>query len=264
MSLGRLRMASLAERIAADQIEEDCLGIYWISQAGFVFKSSKGKVVYIDPYLTDLVERLAGFKRMMPSLISPEEVVADIVISTHEHPDHLDSDTLEVLVRNPITHFAGPSECVKQFKRLGVGPDRCHLLEEGKETNIEGVGISGVYADHGELAPDALGVVLDFGGIKVWHTGDTAYRIEKFKPAIEMQPDVLIPCINGRFGNLNAEEAALLTQKANPRFAIASHFWMFVEHGGDPGAYLENCSRLAPGVRSMVMKPGERLLFRKY
>jgi L-ascorbate 6-phosphate lactonase len=176
----------------------------------------------------------------------------------------LDTDALEVLARNPGTHFAGPSECVKEFKRLGVRPDRCHLLEEGSKTDIEGVGINGVYADHGELAPDALGIVLDFGGIRVWHTGDTAYRIEKFKPAIKMHPDVLIPCINGRFGNLNAEEAALLTQKVNPRIAIASHFWMFVEHGGDPGAYLENCARLAPGVRSLVMKPGERLLYQKH
>ena len=257
-------MASLAERIAADQIEKDCLGIYWLAQAGFVFKSSDGKVVYIDPYLTDLVERLVGFKRMMPSLISPQEVVADIVICTHEHPDHLDVDAMEVLVRNPTTHFAGPSECVKKFNGLGVCLDRCHLLEEGKEIHIEALGISGVYADHGELAPDALGVVLDFGGIRVWHTGDTAYRIEKFKPAIEMHPDVLIPCINGRFGNLNVKEAALLTQKVNPRIAIASHFWMFVEHGGDPRAYLEYCARLAPGVRSLVMKPGERLLFRKH
>ncbi len=256
-------MASLAQRIAADQIEKYCLGIYWLSQAGFAFKPSNGKIVYIDPYLTDIVERLAGFKRMMPSLISPEEVVANIVISTHEHPDHLDTDALEIVVKNPRTHFAGPSECVKEFKRLGVRPDRCHLLEEGKETDIEGVGISGVYADHGELAPDALGVVLDFGGIKAWHTGDTAYRVEKFKPAIEMHPDVLIPCINGRFGNMNSEEAALLARDAGSKLTIASHFWMFVEHDGDPASFLEFCRKLAPRVEAVVMKPGERLLFRK-
>lgn len=264
MNLERFRMASLAQRVAADQIERDCLGIYWISQAGFIFKTSAGKIVYIDPYLTDWVEKLVGFKRMMPSLISPEEVAADIVVCTHEHPDHMDTDALEVLVKNPGTHFAGPFECVKEFRRLGAQPDRCHLLAEGTEVTIEGVELRGVFADHGELAPDALGVILEFGGIKVYHTGDTAYQIEKFKAAIDAHPDVLIPCINGAYGNLDPEEAAQLTKAANPRVSIASHFWMFVEHGGDPGAFLENCARLAPGVQALVMKPGEKLLFRKH
>jgi L-ascorbate 6-phosphate lactonase len=123
--------------------------------------------------------------------------------------------------------------------------------------------VRGVYADHGELAPDALGVVLDLEGIRVYHTGDTAYRPEEFKLAIEMRPDILIPCINGAYGNLNSEEAALLTGAVSPRLAIASHFWMFVEHNGNPQSYIEACSKLAPKVEAVVMKPGERRLFRK-
>ena len=78
-----------------------------------------------------------------------------------------------------------------------------------------------------------------------------------------MRPDVLIPCINGAFGNLNAEEAARLTGLISPRLAIPSHFWMFVEQNGDPGAYLEYCAKHAPGVQVLVMKPGEQKLFRK-
>jgi L-ascorbate 6-phosphate lactonase len=200
---------------------------------------------------------------MMSCPISPEEVAAHLVVCTHAHADHLDTDALPIVARNPKTHFAGPLECVKEFKKLGIREDRCHLLEEGNEITVEGIRVKGAYADHGELAPGALGVVLDFGGIKVYHTGDTAYRPEEFKPVIEMHPDVLLPCINGRFGNMNSEEAAMLTREVNPKLAIASHFWMFVEHNGDPGSYLENCSKLAPGVKALVMKPGERCLFRK-
>jgi L-ascorbate 6-phosphate lactonase len=78
-----------------------------------------------------------------------------------------------------------------------------------------------------------------------------------------MHPDILLPCINGRFGNLTAEEAARLARDINPRLAIASHFWMFVEHNGDPAAFLASCAKLAPGVKAVVMKPGERYLFEK-
>ncbi len=256
-------MGNLARRIDEDRIEPECLGIYWLAQAGFAFKTSAGKIVYIDPYLSDLVERVAGFKRMMPCPITAEEVVADLVVCTHEHPDHLDTDALPIIARNPRPHFAGPLECVKEFKKLGIPEDRCHLLEVGKEITVAAIRAVGVYADHGEFAPDALGVVLDLEGVKVYHTGDTAYRPEGFRAAIDMRPEVLIPCINGRFGNLNPLEAAQLVREARPQLAIASHFWMFVEHNGDPAAFLEGCANLAPGIKAVVVKPGEGWLFRK-
>jgi L-ascorbate 6-phosphate lactonase len=256
-------MTSLAQTIQSEVVEPDCLSIFWLCQAGFVFKANRGQIVYVDPYLSDVVERVYGFKRMMACPITAGEVVADLIVCTHEHEDHMDTDALPVVARESRTHFAGPIECVKQFKKMSIPPERCHLLEAGKEIVLEGISVKAVYADHGELAPDALGVILDFDGIKVYHTGDTAYRPEKFKPAVEARPDVLLPCINGRFGNLNAEEAALLARDTQPRVAIASHFWMFVEHNGDPGAFLEKCSQLAPGVQARVMKPGEKYLFRK-
>ncbi len=256
-------LGCLSERIIQDRIEPGCLGIYWLAQAGFVFKTPSGKIVYVDPYISDVVERLAGFKRMIPCPIKAEEVIADLVVTTHEHPDHLDFDALPVIARNARTHFAGPAPCMVEFEKMGIPAARRHLLEEGKDLSVAGVRVTGVFADHGELAPQALGVVLELEGIKVYHTGDTAYRPDGFKVALAMRPDVLIPCINGAYGNLNSEEAAVLTRDAAPRLAIASHFWMFVEHNGNPGEYLARCSELAPGVRTIVMRPGERILFRK-
>jgi L-ascorbate 6-phosphate lactonase len=97
----------------------------------------------------------------------------------------------------------------------------------------------------------------------VYHTGDTAYRPEKLIPVKGMRPDVLVPCINGRYGNLDAREAALMTSELDPQVSIASHFWMFVEHNGDPAAFLEHCATVAPKVKALVMKPGELYLFRK-
>jgi L-ascorbate 6-phosphate lactonase len=256
-------MGNLAQTIAEDKVQKGSLAIYWLAQAGFVFKNRDDKVVYIDPYLSDVVERLFGFKRMMACPLAAEEVLADLVVCTHEHADHLDTDALPVIARNPRTHFAGPSECVKEFRKMGVPEERCHLLETGKQLALEGINVHAVYADHGDLAPDALGVVLDFDGIKVYHTGDTAYQPEYFRAVAAMHPEVLIPCINGRYGNLNSEEAALLTRDLAPKLTIASHFWMFVAHNGDPASFLEFCAKLAPEVEAIVMKPGERLLFQE-
>ena len=92
-------MVNLAERIRETLVKPGNVAIFWLAQAGFVFKNTSGKIIYIDPYLTDYVERALpeygmGFKRIMPKLIAPEDVEADYVISTHSHQDHLDVDAL--------------------------------------------------------------------------------------------------------------------------------------------------------------------------
>jgi L-ascorbate 6-phosphate lactonase len=210
-----------------------------------------------------VVERLIGFKRMMVCPILAEEADANVVVCTHEHLDHMDTDALPVLARDPKTQFCGPIECVKQFTSLGIPSERCHLLKEGTRLTLGNVDIHAVYADHGELAPDALGIILNFNGTKVYHTGDTAYRPEQFQPAINMSPDVLIPCINGRFGNMDAREAACLTGLVKPQVVIPSHFWMFIEQNGEPASFLEYCKKLAPETQAVVLKPGEEFSFEK-
>jgi L-ascorbate 6-phosphate lactonase len=255
-------MASFAESITQRKITSGHLAIYWLCQSGFLFKTSSHELVYVDPYFSDVVERLVGFKRMMACPVSMEDAHANLIVCTHEHADHMDTDALPVLAQNPQTHFAGPIECIKEFTKLGIPAERRHLLEEGSSVTLGCVEVSGVYADHGKLAPDALGVVLNFGGIKIYHTGDTAYRPEEFRPAVEMRPDILLPCINGRFGNMDAREAALLTSLINPKIVIPTHFWMFVEQNGDPDAFLSYCKDIAPQTQTLLMKPGEELLFK--
>lgn len=256
-------MSTLANTIASREVPAGSLAIYWLCQAGFAFKTHAGQVVYVDPYLSDVVERVVGFKRMALSPISPDEVMADLIVCTHEHLDHMDLDALPIIARNSHTHFAGPIECIREFERLKIAADRCHLLEEGKSITVGDVEIKAVYADHGELAPDALGTILNLSGIKVYHTGDTAYRPEQFQPAIDAHPDILLPCINGAFGNMDWREAAQMTQLIAPDLVIPTHFWMFVEQNGNPSGFMELCSQLAPNVKMMLLKPGEEYIYRK-
>ncbi len=256
-------MRNLSEEIAGKKVYSGQLAIYWLCQAGFAFKGSSNEVVYIDPYFSDVVERLIGFKRMMACPIRAEDAHANVVVCTHEHLDHMDTDALPVMARDPRTQFCGPIECIKEFAKLGIPSEKCHLLEEGDRLKLGNIEINAVYADHGELAPDALGVVLNFDGIKVYHTGDTAYRPKEFQPAVAMRPDILIPCINGRFGNLDAREAAQLTALVKPKIVLPSHFWMFVEQNGEPAAFLDYCKELAPETKALLIKPGEELSFEK-
>ena len=65
------------------------MNIRWIGQSGYIL-SDGNTTVCIDPYLSDAVNRVAGRKRLVPCVISPENVCADAIICTHNHLDHLD------------------------------------------------------------------------------------------------------------------------------------------------------------------------------
>ncbi|HQE84577.1 MAG TPA: MBL fold metallo-hydrolase [Candidatus Hydrogenedentes bacterium] len=248
----------LAVEIDNARAPEGGVALWWLAQAGFVFKTSSGAVVYLDPYLSNVVEKAFGFKRLSLCPISMEDARADWILNSHEHLDHLDTDALPVIVRNnPACRFAGSLPCVPEYEKMGVGKNRSVLLEPGKRYSLDGVEVVTARSDHGELSPDALSLLLDFGKVRVLFTGDTALNVPLMQPLIDLRPDILLVCINGRFGNLNAEEAAELTAIVSPRVVVPCHFWMFKEHNGDPEAFVQACARRCPAVPVRLLTPGE-------
>jgi L-ascorbate 6-phosphate lactonase len=259
---------TLANAIRELVVEPGSLAIFWIAQAGFVYKTPNHQVIYIDPYLSDCVHRLLsheayGFKRIMRTPIEAEEVEADLVVSTHAHPDHFDLDAIPVMAQKPRLHFAAAPDCREEFEKLGVPASRYTILEEGKTIAFDGFSLTGVYADHGPDTPLALGVLLQVGEIKVWQVGDTAYRPEMWQSIFDLGIDVIIPPINGTFDNLDGIHAAMLARDAGAKVAIPCHFWMFVEQGGSPAQFIEACKEYAPGVKPLVMAQTELFIYRK-
>lgn len=251
----------LVDEIAKCRVPTGRVRLWWLGQAGFAFKTHAGRVVYVDPYLSDAVERLHGFKRLSLSPIAPEEACADVVVISHEHTDHLDPDTLPHLMRsNPRCRFAAPAGCKDGLKEAGVTARNWVKLSPGKAHNLGAVVVHAVPADHGDFSATATSLLLDFDGVRVLYTGDTSWRPELLKPLIERGVDLLLPCINGVFGNMNHIDAAMLVKQAAPRLAIPCHFWTFAEQGGgDPAGFVHACNRLAPKTQALLLRPGEGL-----
>ncbi|MCX6029389.1 MAG: MBL fold metallo-hydrolase [Chloroflexi bacterium] len=258
----------LISQIRDLQVEPGSLAIFWLAQAGFVYKTPAGTIVYVDAYLSDCVHRMLsdvmyGFKRITPSLIAPAEVEADLVICTHSHPDHFDYDAIPVLAHDPAIHFVAAPDCRAEFEKLGVPAEKYTIFHRGETLTFGDVRLTGVYADHGELAPDALGVILQVGDVKVWQVGDTAYRPDMWQEIFGLGVDVIVPPINGAFGNLDGVTAAKLAHDAGAKVAIPCHFWMFAEHGGNPAQFLDACKELAPEVKPLLMSHGECFVYGK-
>ena len=254
-------MVELMQDLLQVDVPAGGLRLYWLGQAGFAFRTATGKRIFLDPYLSDACERLHGFKRLSLPALRAEEVRADWVILTHEHTDHLDPDATPVIARNnPGCQFAGPVGCVAGLEQAGVPAERRVVLEPNRRHDLGDLVVHTVPADHGDISPSALALILEFGGVRVMATGDTSWRPVLFKPLYDLKPDVVLPAINGVFGNMNHVDAARLVSEAKPRIAIPCHFWTLAEQGGgDPGGFIHACAVMCPEVQAMLLRPGEGL-----
>jgi L-ascorbate 6-phosphate lactonase len=255
-------MKDLAKEIDGVEVPPKAVGLWWLGQAGFAFKVASGSRIYLDPYLSDGVERSFGFKRLSLAPIDAWDVRAEWVVSSHEHLDHLDEDSLATIARrNPSCRFAGTPSCEEGYGRCGIAAPRRLVIRAGEEHDlVKGVRVRTFPADHGDLSPDALSLLLDFGGVRIYFTGDTALRLDRLGPIADARPDVALPCINGVFGNMDGLEAARCVAAIRPRLAIPCHFWMFKEHGGDPESFMRACAGECPGVEARLLGPGEGIV----
>ena len=225
------------------------LALWWLGQAGFAFKSPSGRIVYLDPYLSDAVERLHGFKRLSLPPVAADEVRADLVVLTHEHTDHLDPDALPIIAEQPLVPVCGAGRLRCRADRGGRGGSGPLDPRTARRYEVDGVVIHTAPADHGDLSPTALCLVLEFEGLRVLCTGDTAFRPQAMKPLFEPRPDVMLPCINGVFGNMGPIDAAMIVHEARPRYAIPCHFGMFAEQGAsDPAGFVYASRHFSPEV----------------
>lgn len=201
----------------------------WLGQGGFELRLGDRKV-YIDPYLSDSVLGLDGFKRLPPVPIAPGELCSDLIITTHDHMDHLDPETLGAsdFERNM---YAGPEDCLRHMRKLGIPEARLERLGAGDVAHVGEARIMGVPAFH--TAPEAIGVIVEYKGVRLYISGDTLYDAQLRDIAL-MDVDIASICINGRLGNMECAQAVELARELKCRVAIPMHYGMFAENTADP------------------------------
>lgn len=244
-----------------DYVQNHCVksnevGVFFLGQAGFIFKTPEGKLIAVDPYLSNCCERLFGFKRLMPYLCEANELVLDDLIISHAHYDHFDPDSVPTLVKNGA-RLIGAKDVEAECEKAGVKD--LITLAEGETADCGYFSVKGVACDHGELAPDALGLVFNICGKKIYYMGDTAFRPDLLDNPELRDVDLLLLPINGAFGNLDAFQAAEVVKTLAPKLAVPCHYWNFAEHGGDPDAFQKRLREIAPEQKFVLMRQGELL-----
>ena len=248
---------------------------WWLGQSGFLIKWQEHLLLF-DPYLSDsLTRKYEGTSkphtRMSEQVVDPHKLTGvEVVTSSHNHTDHLDSETLLSLkTANPRITLVLPTANV-DFARRRLGPvaPQFFPVDEDETHTVGPFEFTPVAAAHNEVDRDDkgrclyLGYVVKFGEFCVYHSGDTLWHDGLVKSLMPHDIDVAFLPINGNrperrvAGNLSGLEAAALGRAIGAKVIVPCHYHLFEFNTEEPDEFTAAYEHL--GVEGWVMKMGER------
>ena len=169
------------------------------------------KVIYFDPYK-----------------IETDKHDADIIFITHNHYDHMDSESIEK-VKNDNTIVVAPKSMEDVISKIEFS-DYIYL-EPFDETNLDNINIKTIpaYNNEKQFHPRTnnwLGYIVTINNTTYYIAGDTDVTNE----ANNVKCDIAFIPIGGHF-TMNVEEATELIKKINPKIVIPIHYGSII---GEP------------------------------
>src|SRR5437762_1013595 len=238
----------------------------WFGHAAFKIATAAGKVLLIDPWLTNPV-----FPRGKEELAALDH--ADLILLTHGHSDHV-GDALEIGKRTGAKLVANFDLSAAMVSALGypqaqAGNDTTGHI--GGELLDGEVTVRFVAAWHGssiqkeENAPPVYagtpsGLVIALrGGPTIYHTGDTDLFSDMALVSRFQKIDVMLVCIGDHF-TMGPDRAAEAVKLVNPREVVPMHYGTFPALTGTPKAFESELEKRKSKARLRVMKIGKMIV----
>jgi L-ascorbate 6-phosphate lactonase len=233
----------------------------WFGQAGFLLEGQDGTAVLLDPFLSEYPGRRYPPPVTVDDL--PERVT---VLATHEHDDHLDRPFLRQLAASgQLARLVVPQPIAAWVRHEGLSQVEIVGAEPDRPLALDGITVYPVPAWHGVGGeepvaygftslrhPDEgyrfLGYVVELGGVRWYHAGDTLVYEGMAERLRTLRPDVMAVPINGRdavregrgiVGNMTEDEAAALCREVEPRVAVPMHYEGIAGNLGELGRFAE-------------------------
>lgn len=216
----------------------------YLGHAGFVIEAGEHRLA-IDPFLTG--NPVAKHK--------PEDIQADFVLVTHGHGDHV-GDAVPIAKANDAL-VIGPNDLAVKLGGQGV---RSHGMGIGGQRQFQfgRVRLTQALHDAGYEGGNPAGLVLELGGRRLYHAGDTGLFSDMkllngvTEPGIEI---ALLPIgDNYTMGPADAVTACTWIQ---PKIVIPMHYDTFPLIAVDVAEFKRNAEAAVPGLTVLTPVPGE-------
>jgi L-ascorbate metabolism protein UlaG (beta-lactamase superfamily) len=220
------------------------MDIRFLGHAAFALEHD-GKTVLVDPFLTGNPKAAA----------TADEVAADAILLTHGHGDHF-GDTIAIAKRTgapvvAITEIAG------------------EIAEEGIETVDTNLGGTAEFdwgsvrltpAWHTSTTPKGTvstpaGLVIEIGGKRIYHLGDTALFSDLALPKRRGHLDVALMCIGGHY-TMDRFDAVVAAELVGADQVIPCHYDTFPLVETDAQAFKSDVQN-AGYAEVVILQPGE-------
>jgi L-ascorbate 6-phosphate lactonase len=260
-----MKSMSLRQTILDHVVPSRSLTLWWLGQAGVVVKSPGGKIVVIDPYLTNSCKAVGeqyGFDmdRMVPPPLQPADLVGfDLYAITHSHGDHLDPETLAgYRAAGGQGPYLAPGETIEKLKQLGVPAEQIEITWPNRVRAVGDLRLRATLAiPFGADDLTHVGYLVGLeGGPTLYLTGDTAYHEILAAAAAPHKPEILMAVINPAFRNMSPIEAARLARELDVKVAIPCHYDLFPDNSLPPQLLRTNLKIEGIGDRYRQLEHG--------
>lgn len=169
-------------------------------------KINKEKVIYIDPYK-----------------IKDEAKDADLIFITHGHYDHYSEEDIDK-IKKMDTIIVAPKDLLEKLLEYGFEESCILCVEPDKKYKIDGISFETVPAyninKQFHLKENKwVGYILELDENRYYIAGDT--DVTEYNEKVKC--DVVFVPVGGTY-TMNAEEAAYLANKINPKIAVPIHY----------------------------------------
>ena len=224
--------------------------IRWEGHAFFRITSPGGKVILIDPWITE-----------NPSCsITLEDVTeADLVLITHDHFDHV-ADAAAIVKKTGAIIVGMP----ETMSRLQVEDDMPGEnvandgigINIGGTTTVTGIQVVMVQAFHSSQTGAPCGYIVTLeDGTTIYHAGDTGVfqSMKLFRKLYH--PHVALLPIGGVF-TMDPVQAARALDLLEPKVCIPMHFGTFPILEQNADGFLALAAKESKKVEVVVLEPG--------